>query len=294
LVDRQFCCDDHRRKARLAYSARIARDEEDYGADAWIVTSGTRKRSAAFGPGSAIVLVLATLVLAMFLPSGEQRPTPPPSYLPPTGALGEKLARALPSGSLSLREDFKVDLRNWQSAVDSVKDGWATQASGAVRVGELRLWKPTLALGDYNMEFEAKIENKALGWAFRASDPKNYYATKIHLSRQGNQQRAEIIRYVVAGGKSLDKAQLPIPLVVVENMLYGVRVAVKGDRFTTTVNGQVVDSWTDQRYRKGGIGFFSDPGEQALVRWVAVSEPKGVLDRLMSFGLIVPPYAMER
>jgi hypothetical protein len=292
VVDRQFCCDDHRRKARLAYSARVSRDLEEPYEDGWLVTTGTKKKAASFGPGSALLMVIATVLLAMFLPSSQQAPSPPPSYLPPTGAIGEKLARALPTGSLSLREDFNVDLRNWQSGFESVKDGWAKTTSGVVQVGQLRLWKPTLSLGDYNMEFEAQIENRALGWAFRAGDPKNYYASKIHLTRQGTKQRAEIIRYVVAGGKQFEKKELPIPLVVVENMVYGVKVAIKGNRFITTVNGQVVDSWTDNRHRRGGVGFFSEPGEKAVLRWVAVSEPKGMLERLISFGLFVPPPGM--
>lgn len=293
LVDRQFCCDDHRRKSRLAYSARVARDEDDYGDD-WLATPVARKRSTSFGPGSAIVLVGACLALAVMLPNGDdQRPTPPPSYLPPTGAIGDKLARALPSGSLSLREEFKVDLRNWQSPVDAAasraKDGWTRTGAGAMRIGDLKLWKPTLTLGDYNLEFEAQIESKAVSWAYRAVDPSNYYATKINLSKQGSQQRAEIVRYVMDGGKPTAKSQLPIPLHVADNMVYGVRVAVKGDRFTTTVNGQVVDSWTDKRFQRGGVGFFADPGEKAVLRWVAVSEPKSMLDRLMSFGVLVPP-----
>jgi hypothetical protein len=293
LVDRQFCCDDHRRKSRLA-SARLARDlEEDY--NDWLVSAGAKKKGSSFGAGSVVLLILGAVLLVMFLPSGEQRPMAPPSYLPPTTALGDKLARALPSnGSLSLREEFRVDLRNWQSPAEIAKDGWQRRSSGPVEVGRLRLWKPTLALSDYNVEFEAQIEAKALGWAYRATDPGNYYATKINLSRQGNQQRAEILRYVVAGGKQTGRAQLPIPLVVVENMVYGVRLAVKGDRFTTTVNGQVVDSWSDRRFSRGGIGFFSEPGEKALLHWVAVSEPKSMLERLLSFGLIMPPHAVYK
>jgi hypothetical protein len=72
-----------------------------------------------------------------------------------------------------------------------------------------------------------------------------------------------------------------------------VKVAIKGDRFITTVNGQVVDSWTDSRHRRGGVGFFSEPGEKAVLRWVAVSEPKSMLQRLMSFGVILPPAAFH-
>jgi hypothetical protein len=270
----------------------VSRDLDDPYEEGWLVTAGAKKKSSSFGPGPALVLVGATVLLAMFLPSGQQAPSPPPSYLPPTGALGEKLARALPSGALSLREDFGVDLRNWQAGRE-LRDGWTRTSRGAVQVGQLRLWKPTLSLKDYNLEFEGQIQNRALGWAFRAGDAHNYYAGKINLTRQGNRQRAEIVRYVVAGGKQLDKKELPIPLVVVQDMIYGVKVAIKGDRFITTVNGQVVDSWTDSRHRRGGVGFFSLPGEKAVLRWVAVSEPKSMLDRLMSFGLILPPGAMH-
>jgi len=292
VVDRQFCSDEHRRKARRAYSARMARDLEETFEEDWLVTAGTKKKTASFGPGSALFMVVATVMLALFLPSDQQSPSPAPSYLPPTGALGEKLARALPSGSLALREDFSLDLRNWQSGLDVAKDGWAKNPRGMVQVGQLRLWKPTLSLNDYTMEFEAQIESRALGWAFRAGDSRNYYASKINLTRQGSRQRAEIVRYVVSTGKQMDRKQLPIPLAVAENMIYGVRVAIRGNRFITTVNGQVVDSWTDNRHKRGGIGFFSEPGEKAVLRWVAVSEPKGVLERLISFGFLVPPAAL--
>src|SRR5688572_22170630 len=83
VVDRQFCCNDHRGKARLAYSARVARDLDETSEENWLVTSGTKKKAASFGPGSALLLVAATVILALFLPSGQQAPSPPPSYLPP-------------------------------------------------------------------------------------------------------------------------------------------------------------------------------------------------------------------
>jgi hypothetical protein len=243
-----------------------------------------------------LLLVLGGLLLAMFMPKDDRGPSAPvPTYLPPTTAFGDKLARSLPSkGSLSLREDFGVDLRNWQSSLKALKDGWRSRGKGSIEVGKLRLWKPTLTLADYHMEFEAQIEAKALGWAYRATDPNNFYATKIHLSRQGEQQRAEILRYVMVGGKPVGKTQLPIPITVSDNMVYGVKVVVAGDRFTTTINGQLVDSWTDRRFSRGGVGFFSEPGEKAVLRWVAVREPKSVLERLLSFGLILPPASALR
>jgi hypothetical protein len=61
----------------------------------------------------------------------------------------DRLSRAFPSNraSISLREDFRLDLRNWQGAVPGMANGWS-KVGNAVRVGEFRLWKPTLALSD--------------------------------------------------------------------------------------------------------------------------------------------------
>jgi len=204
-VDRQFCCADHRRKASHAYSAREARDLEldpqDAFEDAWLVTAHPPpKKSASFGPGTGILLVVVSVVLVLFLPGGEQRPTAPQSYMPRVGSLGDTLSRAIPGhGNLSLREEFRADLRNWQGDFGStMRDGWA-KTGRSMQIGKLRLWKPTLALADYNLQFETEIEQKAVSWAFRATDRENYYATKIHVSGVGNgsggySRRAEIIR----------------------------------------------------------------------------------------------------
>ena len=300
LVDRQFCSDAHRRKAQLVYSARAVRDyayDEAY-EDGWIAraTAPPKRKSASFGPGTGVLLVALTTVMVMLLPSMGQRSSSPRqsfAYTPPSTTLGSKLSGLFQNRpSISLREDFRLDLRNWQGAADSWNGGWQ-QVGKAVRVGELRLWKPTLPLADYNMEFLGEIESRAMGWAFRATDHSNYYATKISVSGTKNSPRAEIIRYAVTDGKHSSKVQLPIPLSVVTGMVYNVKVRVRGDRFMTMVNGQVVDAWGDQRLKRGGIGFFNDPGERASLRWVAVAERESFLQRFLSFSFFVHPGALE-
>ncbi len=297
MVDRQFCCDGHRKRARQVYSARVARDlhYEESLEDGWLTKpeAGTQKSSSAFGPGSGILLVVLSTLLVMFLPSS---PTPggkgaPQSYLPPVASLTDRLSRAFPSSktSVAIREDFRLDLRNWQTPLPGIASGWA-KVGNAVRVGELRLWKPTLALSDYNIEFAGQIESRALGWAFRARDPRNYYATKIAINR-GEGNRAEIIRYTMLNGSPINRVTLPIPLVTASNMTYEVRMRVRGDRFTTMVNGQAVDSWTDRRLRKGGVGFFNDPGEHSILHWVSISERESFLQRFLSFSFLVHPTA---
>src|SRR5262249_52037543 len=90
LVDRQFCCDSHRKRARQVYSARMARDlhYEEALDEGWLRKSegaSASKSSSAFGPGSGILLVVVSTLMVMFLPS---TPNPngkgsPQSYLPP-------------------------------------------------------------------------------------------------------------------------------------------------------------------------------------------------------------------
>lgn len=302
LVDRQFCCDGHRQRARQVYSARMARDlhYEESVEDGWLQKSegaGPSKPSSAFGPGSGVLLVVLSTLMVMFLPSS---PTPGKSgvqgYLPPVTGLTDRLSRAFPSSksSVSIREDFRVDLRNWQTGLSGLAGGWA-KVGNSVRVGELRLWKPTLALSDYNIEFAGEIESRALGWAFRARDPRNYYATKLAIHRGeggvGAGQRAEIIRYTMLNGNAVNRVTLPIPLAVSPNMTYEVKMRVRGDRFTTMVNGQAVDSWSDRRLRRGGVGFFNEPGERSLLHWVSISERESFLQRFLSFSFLVHPSA---
>jgi hypothetical protein len=62
------------------------------------------------------------------------------------------------------------------------------------------------------------------------------------------------------------------------------------------VNGQLISSWTDNRISRGGVGFFAEEGESALLKWVNVSERDSFLGRIAShFSLITfPTSAMAR
>lgn len=292
--DRQFCCDEHRVKAAHGvYSARATRDEYDESfEESWLVRETTTKVApGSFGPGKGVVLVVLTALLVVFLPGGPDGAAPAPqSYTPSASNFGSRLQNALPGrGSLSIREDFRSDFRNWQSPFDSMGD-WR-RVGRSVQLGGLRLWKPTLSLHDYTLEFETEIQQKGVGWAFRAADPKNFYATKINVTRAPGAktaERAEIIRWAVVNGKQMARTALPIPLSAVDDHgTYEVKVGVRGSRFTTVLNGQAVDNWADNRLKRGGVGFFNDPGEKATLHWVSISEKENFLQRFLSFSFYV-------
>jgi hypothetical protein len=193
-----------------------------------------------------------------------------------------------------MSESFHSGLDQWRLAVHEagLSGGDWSWSSGAVRPGRLRLWSETSKLSDYRFEFEGAIERKGMSWAFRASDGGNYYASKLVLDEKARSGKAEIVRFVVVGGKESRRVTLPIPVTLAKDTYYRIAVKVKGDRFITSVGGQVIDTWQDARLRKGGVGFFNERGEIASIRTVLVSDPDRFLEKLKSylqFGFIMPP-----
>ena len=56
---------------------------------------------------------------------------------------------------------------------------WSFDANGFVRPGSLALYSPSLSLADYEAQFLAIIDQKALSWVVRAEDFSNYYVIKL-------------------------------------------------------------------------------------------------------------------
>ncbi len=98
-----------------------------------------------------------------------------------------------------------------------------------------------------------------MSWVFRATDERNYYATKIAVSPPGQDGGGtRIVRYVVLNGEEQDRTLLPSPIELKPLEPYRIRVNVKGGVFSTLVNDQLVDHWNDGRLAKGGGGFFAE------------------------------------
>jgi hypothetical protein len=290
LTDRRYCCDDHRKAVRK--SARLLREIGDTGdlEEPWLTTT-TPAEQRVHGTGGFVAIgigLLACLVVLLltFPPNRERisggRSTPLPLALP------EGIEKALPAAPpLSLREDFQAGLSAWTGPPGG-NPGWS-MGGGKVRPRQLLLWKPTIGMRNYELTFQAEIEQKAVAWVFRAPDADNHYAVKILAGEPGAGRRATIVRYVVTGGRKSDPVNLPLPLPLQTRTPYQIAVRVKADQFATLIDDQVVDAWRDSRHAKGGVGFFSDPGEEASVSWVRVAGADSLLDRLRVFSLILPP-----
>ncbi|MBI4876918.1 MAG: hypothetical protein HY822_19955 [Acidobacteria bacterium] len=295
--DREFCCAEHRRKGQ-ARSARALRDAGELEPVCPFLsaerTEEQRKERPTSRAGALAVVGICALMLVMMwaAPRGGHRAAGAGAkYVLPESGLARSLRGILPNWTaVRLRENFSAGLGDWTGSPGAGPD-W-TRQNGLVRPGRLRLWTPSLRLTDYQFEFRGQIEQKAIGWTFRSADLENYYAAKISVTRSGSARRAEIVRYVVLNGRQYDRVQLPLPLTNLEESLYQVKMKVKGTDFVTSVNGQIVDTWSDRRLPRGGVGFFSDKGESAAIHWVRLdtAEP-GFFSRLFASTLFFPPGA---
>jgi hypothetical protein len=310
MVDRQYCCAEHRTEARLA-SAVVFREEEDDDQELWSVSKSKQKHpgrpeNSTHQTASIFAfLTLAALLIAMLMPGNGTEPSP--TYTPLSldagakrglftrseDAIGEVIRNAAP---VTLHHDFQSGLKDWTTvamrAATKVDDPHDWKTPSVVAPGSLRLWTRSTLLKNYQMEFQGQIERKSLSWAFRASDSENYYAAKLQITRPGPLPNADLVRYVMLKGREMDRVQLPLPLTLERGGDYRVRVSVQDDRFVTYLNGQVISAWTDRRLKRGGVGFFADADDPQQISWVNVSEHDSFIGQMLAhFSLFVMPPA---
>jgi hypothetical protein len=188
-----------------------------------------------------------------------------------------------------LFDDFRSGLGSWQG-----NGGWANTwrygDATFVQPGDLALLSPSLGLSDYTLTFLGQIERRSLNWVFRARDLENYYSMRIAVTRGGPLPEAVLIRSLVLNGKEREVKTLPIPFPVQADTLYLVRMEVRGQDFTTYIQNQIVDHFSDSRLKSGGVGFYSPRGDRALLRWVEVSHQYDYLGRLCA---LLSPYGVQ-
>ncbi len=187
-------------------------------------------------------------------------------------------------------DSFKTGMEAWGMPAKSWAPGWSRHRDGYVRTGELALFQPSQAYRDYRLEFFAQIEKKSMGWVVRAQDRKNYHAMKLTVIERGLRPVVEIVHYAVTGGKPGPKSEIPLTAMVHNDEAIHVAVEVKGKRVVTSLEGQEVDSWTDESLASGGVGFFSEAGEEARLYWMKVAANNDLLGRICArmAGVLAP------
>jgi hypothetical protein len=182
---------------------------------------------------------------------------------------------------IDLREDFQAGLGAW-TGPKGWESTWVMDSPGGAQPGRLALYQPLTPLTDYHLELQGQILSKALGFVFRATDINNYYAASIAIRKPGPLPSVYLVRYPVIGGRAGQKTETLLPMYLRTDTLYDVLVTVQGDNFTITVNGQLVDTWSDSRLKSGGVGLFAEKGEISQVRSVHVTENEDFLGMVCS------------
>lgn len=142
---------------------------------------------------------------------------------------------------------------------------WGAEA-GVRREHEISILRPSLNLSDYRLEFDAQIETKAIGWVFRAKDGKNYYVAKLEIVTPGLEPVVDAVHFAVINGEAQARSQTPLPMKVRLDTMYKVRFDALGDHFTTWVQDQKVDDWTDASLKIGGVGLYNERGERMSLK----------------------------
>jgi hypothetical protein len=309
MVDREYCSAAHRHEAANSLDRSLADIDDDID-DSWAVTrrkAVLRSASPSAQTASMLMLVVAAvLILATLSFSGGNSATfavSAPSTRPAESGgmftrVTSSISRSINNRAPALHEDFHSGLGEWVRAGSNTKadigsSDWTFSAEG-LKPGHLRIWRRSSELSNYEFNFLGQIDRKSMSWAYRALDSGNYYGTKLTILKNGGGPNAGLVRFVMLNGRELDRVQLPLPLTLTPGEACRVRVAVKDDRFVTSVNGQVISSWSDRRIHRGGVGFFNDDGESSTVKWVSLSERDSLLGRVLSyFSLLYMPLIQQ-
>jgi hypothetical protein len=184
--------------------------------------------------------------------------------------------------AVQLSDNFRNGMQAWDTR-PGTQTGWSHHSGGYVQTGQLALYRPSASFVDYQLEFFGQIESRSMGWVMRAHDTNNYYAMKVSVIDPGLRTMIGIEHYPVIGGHKGHRVASPLNVMVHRGKPVLVSVAVKGNRFTASIDGQEVDSWTDQAPSTGGVGFFSEAGERARLYWMRVSKNQDLLGRICAY-----------
>jgi hypothetical protein len=184
--------------------------------------------------------------------------------------------------AVALNEDFRSGLDDWQTRGD-LSTGWSFDENGFVKPATLALYRPSLGLRDYDFEFLGLIDKKALSWVVRAKDFDNYYVVKLVVTKAGPIPTMGITRYAVIDGKAEPSVSTVAAINARPDMLYRVTMNVHDDTFLLSMQGAVIDNWSEPRLKRGGIGFFASRGEESRLRWLQVTHQYDMLGRLCAY-----------
>jgi hypothetical protein len=164
--------------------------------------------------------------------------------------------------AIRLEERFDTGLGNW---IGGVAD-WKIDVAG-VRPGGLALLAPSLVMIDYDLEFLVRIDQKSFSWVFRAADEQNYHLATLSISPQGRTfTRSSVIEDQPGLSVTTPVRQTGSPKSAIT-----IHTRVRGNDFTVSMDGEIIERWSDNRLSIGGVGFMGGPDQRARLYWVRLT-----------------------
>ena len=155
-------------------------------------------------------------------------------------------------------------------------EGWAGDPSGLHAGRQITMYRPSLQLSDYRIEFQGSIDTQSVGWVFRAADPSNYYALKLAQATSGLSPKLALYKYLVLNGRQTQVGRVPLDLTLRTDSVFSIRTDVRGPQFSTYIQGRQVDVWTDDQLKTGGVGFLNEREERGRVKAVSIRDLSGL------------------
>lgn len=200
------------------------------------------RRSGPLSFGIKLVLgtaVVTAILVAFWLRTGTPRQ---PEMIEVTSAMGE--------GGW-MRERVAVD-------------------AGLKQGRQLVLYRPSLSAADCRLEFTWRVDERGIGWVFRAKDTANYYAARLKVLRPGPAPTLSVEHFTVYQG--VESAHEEKALSFSRNApVLMVRMDAIGPSFTLYLQGSAADYWTDTRMKTGGVGFFEERNHPADAQALRIS-----------------------
>jgi hypothetical protein len=182
--------------------------------------------------------------------------------------------------AVNLTEAFDSGLTNWTGG-DGWQNSWKSKA-GEAFPASLAVLTASVPLRNYTAEFNAQPSKKALSFVVRARDLDNYYAARFVITKPGLLPEVMFERYAVVAGEELQRVRTPLHMPLGHDSVYRVRVEARDNDFAVYLNDTIVDSWSDDRFPTGGIGFFAKKGESARIAGVHVWHQDDTVGRLLA------------
>ena len=196
----------------------------------------------------------------------------------PSQATADPLRKAIVHrAAIEHGDDFVGELVHWQG----VEKWKRTMSSGVQPVG-LGLFKPSLEMRNYVVEFSAQIQKGGVGVVVRAADERNYQAVRLVTLKPGPLPTVAILRYAVIDGKETNRQQTILPMTVAADTVYRISLDVNDQSFTLMVQGKVVDFWSEERLKTGGAGFYGAKGEKSWVHNLRMSHQNDAIGKLFA------------